>query len=136
PEAGPDAAPPPGAAPAGEEQRAPGRERRGLGSRLPWRRSRTDASSSAGTAAADVAGTGTTPSWSPLEEPSTGTAGTAPRGTPVGAATPVPPPDEAASPAQRADAWRRMWGFPSEGDAPVEDRTADRDDDQPTEEGR
>lgn len=135
PEAGPDAAPPPGVAPAGEEQRAPGRERRGLGSRLPWRRSRTD-SSSADTAAADVAGTGTTPSWSPLEEPSTGAAGTAPRGTPVGAATPVPPPDEAASPAQRADAWRRMWGFPSEGDTPVEDRTADRDDDQPTEEGR
>lgn len=132
----PEPASAPAAAPTDDEPRAPGRERRGLGARLPWRRSRADASASSDAAqGTEATGTATTPSWSPVAEPSGGAPGTAPRGTPT-AAAPVPSADDTASPAQRADAWRRMWGFPSEGGAPGEDRTADRDDDQPTEEGR
>ena len=62
----------------------------------------------------------------------------APSASAAGAAAPVPgarpvADDDAASRAQRADAWRRMWGFPAEGGGPD---AAREDDARTTEEDR
>ncbi|WP_205693732.1 hypothetical protein, partial [Cellulomonas sp. IC4_254] len=55
--------------------------------------------------------------------------GAAPRGTGAPAAQ-----DDAATRAQRADAWRRMWGFPSADEGG--DAAPQQDDTRSTEEGR
>lgn len=67
----------------------------------------------------------------------------APSAPAAGAATPVPgarpaADDDAASRAQRADAWRRMWGFPAEGGGPdpTQGDAAREDDARTTEEDR
>ncbi|MCG7286297.1 hypothetical protein MHY85_09985 [Cellulomonas sp. ACRRI] len=73
--------------------------------------------------AAPPAGTPASPSGGP----GTGARPPAAPGGPAGAQD-----DDAATRAQRADAWRRMWGFPStDADAPPQ-----QDDDRRTEEGR
>ena len=67
----------------------------------------------------------------------------APSASAAGAAAPVPgarpvADDDAASRAQRADAWRRMWGFPAEGGGPdaAQGDAAREDDARTTEEDR
>ncbi|QZN86518.1 hypothetical protein [Cellulomonas sp. C5510] len=124
-----------GAAPEGDEDRAPGQDRRRLSARLPWRRSRaeTPAEQQRDDAVADPTPAATATAWSPVAPAA------APPATPSRHAQEVTPPapaDESASPAQRADAWRRMWGFPSDdGPGPAGGAARDRDD-EPTEEGR
>lgn len=93
------------------------RPRGGLASRLPWRRGRAETP-------------GTPPGDAP--PPATPTPATAWSPTPGVPATPSAPPPavapgsrvtprageseaDAAAQAGRADAWRRMWGFPEEG---------------------
>ncbi|WP_454051389.1 hypothetical protein [Cellulomonas sp. Marseille-Q8402] len=161
------AAPVSGPEPAPEPDQ-PSPPRRGLGARLPWRKGTTErpadgtTPSTADAPAAPAAPTpsGTTTSWSPTPAPAarpaapagpTAPAAPAPvapapvaRPTPAASAPPAPTParpgseDDPAARAQRADAWRRMWGFPSdegggtgrEGDAAPEDDTQSRKDDR------
>lgn len=180
--------------PAPSAEDVPEQPRRGLGGRLPWRKSRPEQEASAGAAAA--AGTWTPTPGSPAPGssapgspapgapapggPATGAdrpaapptagapvppapvppapaprapgAGAAPAGSvwPAAPQTPAatgparggaPRPgaeDDAASRAQRADAWRRMWGFPAEEGGPTapDGDAARQDDAQGTEEDR
>jgi hypothetical protein len=136
--------------------------RQGLGSRMPWSRTpRATAPEQPATPAPTGSGTGTpTPAgtaWAPVpaappassppaSSPPATASSTAPAGAPAGrppapgaptAAAPATgsPADEEASRAQRADAWRRMWGFPADGEPPAEgSRPQDRA--QGTEEDR
>ncbi|WP_187365387.1 hypothetical protein [Cellulosimicrobium cellulans] len=84
------------------------------------------AAASAGTHASPSGGPGipASPSGGPV---TTARPGAAPRGPAASSED-----DDAATRAQRADAWRRMWGFPSTD----EGAPAQQDDDRRTEEGR
>lgn len=127
----------------------PGRPR-GLAARLPWRRPRPDPSSEpaaavpdAATPAAPAPASPRTPggatSWSPVPGSPAGSAAAPPRpATPTAPAPPAVPAegDDPASQAQRADAWRRMWGFPSDAAGPDGGTAAQDDDQHGTEEGR
>lgn len=121
---GPGATAAPDAAPSGADAADPAAEprtdetapRRGLADRLPWRRARDQESAAPAT-------DGPTPA----PEAST---------TPDDDAAPAVPgvdeEDDSLSSTQRADSWRRMWGFPAdaEPDQPEADRSTDREEDR------
>jgi len=129
-----------------QEPAAPDRPR-GVTARLPWRRSRPEPAagpavppSAPGTPevpAATGPETGSATSWSPVP------------GAPAGAGRAAVPPttpaplggtpagdDDPAAQAQRADAWRRMWGFPSDAAGATDGGSTDDDEQHGTEEGR
>lgn len=135
--------------------------RRGLRDRLPWRRSRAEQPSGPESPStppnADswprVPGTTSTTAPQSLHPTSDSDTGRGPRlsgpaapapgvsGPPGGPAAPggTDPADDSVSRAQRADAWRRMWGFPSDesdGTGPDDTIGPPQHDAQGTEEGR
>jgi hypothetical protein len=156
----PSTAPVPGTAPAPATAPAPGTadaepaapaRRRGLGALLGRRGRGDDAptptpappvAEQPAPAPAPRAATSWTPiPGQPARPATTGSAPAGPTGPVLpGSATPAagaPGDEDGAARAQRADAWRRMWGFSPEGSDPTDDAPqTDRPTDRPTQEDR